>query len=190
MTTPTKKVVASNRTTTPRKKVVDEQGAQEDGVRGRCPFFRRRCPSSKPQLKICDDELAIHKSSTNTDTLEGKTGECLGLVPQSIQTSSPRFLLSFYYPKCHARRCDMSNTRCEGRREKEYFASDHFFSFITKKSFTHYPIHDASPAYYIYNPKYRIHIVFHIQINIYEFIHTNSYIQNCINCIYILNLRV
>jgi hypothetical protein len=72
----------------------------------------------------------------------------------------------------------MSNTRCEAGREKEYFASDHFFSFIAKKSFTHYPIHHASPAYYIYNPKYRIHIVFHIQINIYKFIHTNSYLRN------------
>jgi hypothetical protein len=46
-TTPTKKVGALNGTTTPRKKVVDEQGAQEDGVRGRCPFF----PAAVPVVK-------------------------------------------------------------------------------------------------------------------------------------------
>jgi hypothetical protein len=36
--------MASNGTTTPRKKVVDEQGAQEDGVRGHCLFFPAAVP--------------------------------------------------------------------------------------------------------------------------------------------------
>jgi hypothetical protein len=51
-----KEVVALNGMTMPRKKVVDEQGTQEDGVRGRCPFFRQQCPLSKPWHKICNNE--------------------------------------------------------------------------------------------------------------------------------------
>jgi hypothetical protein len=49
--------------------------------------------------------------------LIGKTGECLYIEVRPVKMPHQHF----FHPKCHARRCDRLNTRCEAFYEKRIF---------------------------------------------------------------------
>ncbi len=86
-------------------------------------LFRASVPAKGTYLKI----------STRV-FFKGKTGECLGLVPYLHQSKLARHV--FYYPKHHARRCDMSIPGAKVDARKSILHPITFSCFIAKKSFT------------------------------------------------------
>ncbi len=66
-------------------------------------------------LELC--HLTANKIAQTEDFILRKTGECLYIELRPVIMPHQHF----FHPKCHAKRCDMLNTRCKVFYEKGIF---------------------------------------------------------------------